>query len=327
MLGFRSAQALTPSELFAQVSPSVWQVHTYDKEGLALAQGSAVVIGTETLITNCHVLRKASRFTVGHESTTLEATLEMWDPERDVCQIKARTMTAPAVPLGRTESLLVGQTVFALGSPRGLELTLSAGLISALRRSTDQHLVSIQISAPISHGSSGGGLFDEGGQLLGITSSGVDALGAQNLNFAIPVDYVRDLPARHQARLEKRLQTAPPVNQPVNQIASAIAPAQAISPPVAGVAKVPPSVNDKVPFLNDRRQDQFRDYYRSSPYPKACAISDNGHFSCTGGTRPKDRNLPTDPKERALQTCADLAGKPCVLYVVDNDVVYRAEAQ
>jgi hypothetical protein len=82
----------------------------------------------------------------------------------------------------------------------------------------------------------------------------------------------------------------------------------------------------RIPYLNDVRQGEFRTYYGNASYPKACAISDNGHFSCTGGTRPKDRSLPSDPKERALRKCAELANKGCALYVVDDTIVYQAPA-
>ena len=127
------ALALTPAELFAKVAPSVWRVRTYDKEGLPLGLGSAVVVAPETLVTNCHVLRKAERFVLLHDNLSLPGTLELWDAPRDVCQVKARGLNAPAVALGETRGLVVGQNVYALGSPAGLELTLSAGLVSSRR--------------------------------------------------------------------------------------------------------------------------------------------------------------------------------------------------
>src|SRR5258706_13421009 len=194
-----AARALTPAQVFAKVSDSVWVVRTYDKEGLALGLGSAVVIGSDTLVTNCHVLRNAARFTASHEKTVLEGTLELWDPPRDICQFKVRDLKSPSVTLGNTEQLMVGQSVYAIGNPKGLELTLSSGLISSLRHDEQQRLSHIQTTAPISPGSSGGGLFDDEGRLIGITSSGVVGDGAQNLNFARPVDYVRELPARQAA--------------------------------------------------------------------------------------------------------------------------------
>ena len=200
-----AAQAMTAGELFTKVSPSVWRIRTYDKEGLPLGIGSAVVIGAQRLVTNCHVLRKASRFVVARDKLSFPGTLELWDAPRDLCQVKAAIGDAPAVVLADSAALAVGQDVYALGSPEGLELTLSAGLISSLRRDASERLTLIQTSAPISPGSSGGGLFDDQGRLVGVTTMTATARNAQNLNFALPAEWVRELPQRHA---EARAQAA-----------------------------------------------------------------------------------------------------------------------
>lgn len=296
--GVLPALAMTPAELFSKVAPSVWRVRTYDKEGLPLGLGSAVVVAPETLVTNCHVLRKAERFVLLHDNLSLPGTLELWDAARDVCQVKARGLNAPAVALGDTRGLLVGQSVYALGSPAGLELTLSAGLVSSLRRDDDQRLVMIQTSAPISPGSSGGGLFDDQARLIGLTTMTLASASAQNLNFALPVDWIRDLPARHRAAREQ-----------------AAAPAEAAS-------AAPATPGSRVPFRSEKREAAFQRYLNDPP-PKAFAISDNTHFGWAVGKKPKNLSLPTDPQARALQFCAKAAGKPCVIYAVDNEVVYR----
>lgn len=204
----QSAYALTASELYARLAPSIWVVRTYDADGRPLMLGSAVVIGPQTLVTNCHVLGKAKRVEVRHEKMMSPATLELWDAARDLCQLKAPpAFNAPAVALADEQTLVVGQTVYALGTPAGLELTLSAGIVSALRRDDAQRLAVIQTSAAISHGSSGGGLFDEQGRLIGITSASIGG-DAQNLNLARPVSMVRELPQRHA--LAQRARAAVP---------------------------------------------------------------------------------------------------------------------
>lgn len=194
------AAALQPAEVYAKVAPSVWRVQTYDVDGLPLGLGSGVVIAPDTLVTNCHVLAKARRVAVKREKVSLDAKLELWDPQRDVCQVKAAGLNAPAVALGEVAKLNVGQAVYAIGNPKGLDLTMSAGLLSSIRRNAQQQVVLLQTSAAISGGSSGGGLFDENGVLIGLTTIGSVTGDAQNLNFAIPVDWIRDLPQRH-ARL------------------------------------------------------------------------------------------------------------------------------
>lgn len=190
-----AANALTPAEIFTRASPSIWGVTTYDKDGLKLSSGSAVVIAPETLITNCHVLRKAARIAISSDNISAGAVLDQWDTVRDVCQIKAKNLKAPAVKMGSSPQLLVGQPVFSIGNPLGLELSLGAGLISSLRKNEQSQLESIQTTAPISPGSSGGGLFDDQARLVGITT--FQAKEGQNLNFAIPVEWINELPSRH----------------------------------------------------------------------------------------------------------------------------------
>lgn len=196
-----SAQSgpLTPAALFQQLAPSVWTVRTQDAAGRALAQGSAVVVGPGRLVTNCHVLRQAKSLSVGRENVSYGASLEYPDTERDLCQIKVANFTAPPVTLAPSEALQTGARVYAIGSPRGLETTISDGLLSGIRRGASGDVEALQISVPISPGSSGGGLFDEQGRLIGITTSGFR--DSQNLNFALPAAWIAGLPERAQAVL------------------------------------------------------------------------------------------------------------------------------
>src|SRR5688572_19234124 len=116
------AAALTPEELFNQVSRSVYVIHTWDGQGKRLALGSGVVIGNEQVITNCHVLRGASSAAISRGNVSYGAELEFPDIERDLCQLKVKELTAPAVRLGESTSLRIGQRVYAVGAPRALEL-------------------------------------------------------------------------------------------------------------------------------------------------------------------------------------------------------------
>ena len=185
------------------MSPSVWRVVTYDADGLPLGQGSAVVVGADTLVTNCHVLSRSKRVAVRREKVSVDARLELWDAQRDLCQLRAVGLLAPAVRIAPTASVIVGENVYAIGNPRGLELTMSAGLVSSLRKNASGQVVLVQTSAAISGGSSGGGLFDDNGALVGLTTIGSVAADTQNLNFAIPADWIGELPARH-ARLSRK---------------------------------------------------------------------------------------------------------------------------
>lgn len=283
------ARALPPAEVFAKVSPSVWIVRTYDKEGLRLGLGSAVVVAPDTLITNCHVLRKAARFVVARDKATYDGTLMLWDVERDICQVQVPNLQAPPVETADTQQLVVGQAAYAVGAPQGLELTLSAGLVSSLRKDESNRLFAIQTSAPISQGSSGGGLFDEQGRLVGITTAFIGDGASQNLNFAIPVDYWRELPQRHAAARSR--------TQGGNAAASS------------------PAAGNGGPLLDARTQAIYDQEYLKADEPRAFAISDNGHHAWASRTM--------SPQVTALFECEKRAHKPCTLYALDNKIVYR----
>lgn len=187
------AHALTPEELFARISPSVWFVYGADASDRRLTQGSGVVIGPQRMITNCHVLRNSATIFVRKDNVLYIAKVEHRDTKRDLCQLQIANFTAPAVRLGTSKELKVGQKVYALGNPKGLEVTLSDGLVSALRGPDGVEPI-IQTTAPMSPGSSGGGLFDDDARLVGITT--LQRPDGQNLNFALPVEWVAEIPER-----------------------------------------------------------------------------------------------------------------------------------
>jgi hypothetical protein len=190
-----SASALSPGEVFEKVAPSVWAVRSLDEQERPFGYGSAVVIGPGQLVTNCHVLAKAKHIQLRRENVTYEAKLELAHHARDLCLLSAKNFPAPAVMIGKLEDVKVGQRVYAVGNPQRLALTLSEGLISGLRGEEGKPL--LQTTAPISPGSSGGGLFDENGLLIGITTFGIvnERRTTQNLNFAVPAEWARELTA------------------------------------------------------------------------------------------------------------------------------------
>jgi len=201
------ALALEPEQLFEQVSPSVWTVRTFDENRKSMSQGSAVVVARGKVVTNCHVVAKSRFILVMREKVRHLATLELPDPERDLCQLDVPKLDAPVIRIGNPQALRIGQRVYAIGNPRGLELTMSEGIVSALRAGRQGQLV--QTTAPISRGSSGGGLFDADGRLVGITTRTV--ADAQNLNIAIPSSWIADLGERAPAVLERARNHVPPL--------------------------------------------------------------------------------------------------------------------
>ncbi len=178
----------TPEQIYQQASQSVVVIHALDAEGNPINLGSGVVTGRELVTTNCHVIEEAGRVEVTYQGNNFPATPGAMHQERDVCQIRVPQLNAPRAVLS-TGRLRVGQRVYAIGAPEGLELTFSEGIVSSLRDFDGSQY--IQTSAAISQGSSGGGLFDVEGRLIGITAFFIAE--GQNLNFALPASWIVDL--------------------------------------------------------------------------------------------------------------------------------------
>ena len=187
------ALALTPEQIFAKDSPSIVVVVAYGTDGQPLDLGSGVVIAKGQVVTNCHVVKDGATLRVKQDKAVYPATLHFADFDRDLCQLNVPNLTAQVVAIGDARTLQVGANVVTIGAPEGLELTISSGLVSALRDFGDGTKI-IQTSASISPGSSGGGLFDSEGRLVGITSAQLRE--GQNLNFALPANWIAKLSSR-----------------------------------------------------------------------------------------------------------------------------------
>ena len=185
MLISLEGQALSPSQVFDRVKDSVVVVKALDSSGKTVAQGSGVLLPSGKIGTKCHVVENGSRFQVGSGKRFVPATVWGGDEDKDVCLLVATGLNAKMVQLGQASRLKVGEPVYAVGAPRGLELSLSDGIVSQLRGGPPPY---IQTTAAISPGSSGGGLFDAEGRLVGFTTLYIE--GGQSLNFAMPVEWV-----------------------------------------------------------------------------------------------------------------------------------------
>jgi len=176
-------------EVFATVGRSVYVVVAARTEEDVKAQrarfGSAVAMDERTLVTNCHVIDEMPLIWLRQGGQMVRATPAGGDGDTDRCLLAVSPGRLSAVPGVRPwDDLRVGETVYTIGAPKGLEATLGQGLISGLR--TVKGVRYVQTSAPISPGSSGGGLFDAAGNLVAITTFHIR--DAEGLNFAIAAD-------------------------------------------------------------------------------------------------------------------------------------------
>jgi S1-C subfamily serine protease len=163
-----------------------------DSSSQPTALGSGFFVRPGVIATNLHVIEGAAGGyikLVGSSAKVPIAGTVGVDAEHDLALLSVSNSAAPALPLGDREQISVGDGIFVVGNPRGLEGTFSEGIISAIRRSESGTL--LQITAPISPGSSGGPVLENRGQVIGIAKGAIS--GGQNLNFAIPVSYLAGL--------------------------------------------------------------------------------------------------------------------------------------
>ncbi len=205
-------------ELFRQVSPSVVYITTTKKmvrrdmfslNVLEIPQGSGsgfIWDGQGHIVTNFHVIRKAietegSAQVMLDDNRTFDAQLVKAEPEKDLAVLKidpGGTKLTP-IPIGTSHDLEVGQKVFAIGNPFGLDQTLTTGVISGLGRQirsvAGQPIKGvIQTDAAINPGNSGGPLLDSAGRLIGVNTAIFSPSGAYaGVGFAVPVDTVNEI--------------------------------------------------------------------------------------------------------------------------------------
>lgn len=179
-----STRQLTNSlvSLYEQSRPAVFMVLTNSK------QGTGFFVSEGVGVTNYHVLEGASLediYIVTHDKLQLPVKeIIAYSDEDDYVVFRIDTSRYPSLPVAPVEPQ-VGEDVFAIGNPKGLEHTLSTGIVSSYRDNRQL----IQTTTEITHGSSGGPLLNMKGEVVGITTSG---LGEANLNFAVNIDLLRN---------------------------------------------------------------------------------------------------------------------------------------
>lgn len=193
LAGISVAQAGEAERVFERVRSSVVTITTFDERTQPDSEGSGVVIAAGQVVTNCHVVQEAVTIRVRSDNKEWPATLSLSDAQRDLCHLAVPGLTLAAVIIRGYSDIQIGEPVFAVGNPLGFGLSVSSGLVSALNQAREEP--AIFTSAPVSPGSSGGGLFDAEGRLLGITTLAF-VRGAQNMNVAVPADWIAELPKR-----------------------------------------------------------------------------------------------------------------------------------
>jgi hypothetical protein len=192
-----AAQNLTARDIAQRTLPSVVALVIESTISGKISYGSGFFVTPDTIATNYHVVEGAVRgFALVNGSKTQYAIdgFVGLDPEHDLALVKLKGITGKALPLGNSGQLSVGDEIFAVGNPEGLEGTFSQGIVSSVRQSEGERL--IQITAAISHGSSGGPVVNNQGRVIGVAFGSLVA--GQALNFAIPSAALSTMLARKQ---------------------------------------------------------------------------------------------------------------------------------
>ena len=168
-----------------------------------IARGTGFLVKPDgVIVTNYHVIETGNVAVVkfpGGTALPVDGVLAA-DKVRDLAIIKIHGKTFRTLSLGNSDQIQVGEEVVAIGNPLGLELTVSNGIVSGVRTGEKEEGKLLQITAPISHGSSGGPLFNMVGEVVGITAMYLE--GGENLNFAIPVNDAKLLLSKQSAKLQ-----------------------------------------------------------------------------------------------------------------------------
>lgn len=187
--------ALTPKQIAQRTLPSMVILVMNNGDNRPVTTGSGFFVTEDTIITNYHAVKNsvlgAFKIYGGDEVYSVIGTLGV-DAKNDLALLKVKGVKGKPLKLNGTSQLSIGDDIFTISAPKGLEGTFSQGLISGLRKTSTKDL--IQISAAISHGSSGGAILNSQAEVIAVAVGGIDE--GQSLNFAVPIKYAQTLMAK-----------------------------------------------------------------------------------------------------------------------------------
>ncbi len=192
-----SLYAQTISDIAEHAMPSVVSIAVYDITGTPYVFGSGFFIAPGKILTNAHVVDGAYSVAISSDTEYYDQiTILKSDEESDLALLSVEIRGESMLRFQEMQEIRPGQRVVTIGNPMGLEKTVSDGIVSGIRIIGDQ-LQIIQISAPISQGSSGGPLLSQEGRVIGVVSATLSE--GQNLNFAVGIETVMQFLRRPDA--------------------------------------------------------------------------------------------------------------------------------
>ncbi|MGC1830134.1 MAG: trypsin-like peptidase domain-containing protein [Candidatus Acidiferrales bacterium] len=240
-VGVAAAQSASPRKDIPAIAKAangaIVSIIMSDKDGSPVAQGSGFLISNDgVILTNYHVIAEGSSAIVKFPNGgfyVVDGVLA-FDKARDVAVIKVHGENFRTLTLGNSDQLQVGEEVVAIGNPLSLESTVSNGIVSGIRTVEEKGGKFLQVTTPISPGSSGGPLFNMAGEVVGITTLYLE--GGENLNFAIPINDAKRLLLAESAQVQP-LPDEPAPEQVAETSSQTPPPAQPTPPPSAQCVK------------------------------------------------------------------------------------------
>ncbi|MCX5705006.1 MAG: tetratricopeptide repeat protein [Candidatus Omnitrophica bacterium] len=191
-LSVDKSNKLDPQDIFKNIGPAVVYIETkgsFKKIVKDLFGSGFIIDASGVIVTNYHVISAAQEIKVKLKDGTVYAVTDViyHDVSRDFCLLKIDAQNLPQVSLGDSNALQVGEKVYCVGNPLGLEYSFSDGMISGIR--DENGLKWIQFTAPVSPGNSGGPILDSRGEVMGIATS--VRQDGQNINFALAINEIK----------------------------------------------------------------------------------------------------------------------------------------
>lgn len=189
---------LTPRQIAANAHAATLMVHALGERGDTLGIGTGFLVSADGMfVTNYHVIEEADRLVVSllDGGRFDQVQLVAADPSSDLALMRFTATGLHPLPVGSDTRMEVGDKVYVMGNPLGMSGTFSDGMVSGKRPLEGVSM--LQISAPISPGSSGGPVMNERGEVIGVAT--IMVMGGQNLNMAVPVRYLQPMLARRDA--------------------------------------------------------------------------------------------------------------------------------
>ncbi|HXG84555.1 MAG TPA: S1C family serine protease [Pyrinomonadaceae bacterium] len=198
---------LTPRQIAQQTLPSTVLLVMNNSDTKEAKSGSGFFIAEDIVVTNFHVIKETTEGYAkiyGQDKIYEISGVVGTDEKNDLALLKIKGIKGKALKLNTDDSTAIGDEVFAVGNPKGLEGTFSQGIISSIRKTGKFNL--LQITASISTGSSGGAVLNDSGEVIGVAVGAIES--GQSLNFAIPVSLLRSLVSNQTSLKSLASQTA-----------------------------------------------------------------------------------------------------------------------